>query len=89
MAITASEARRNLFGLIEQVNDDAQAVEILSRKGTAFLVPEQEYRSLTELAHLVRSPANAARLFSSLEAARHGDVEAHDLDLDDGERSAS
>jgi antitoxin YefM len=89
VAITASDARRNLFRLIEQVNDDAQAVEILSRKGTAFLVPEQEYRSLMELAHLVRSPANAARLFASLEEARHGQVEAHALDREDGERSAS
>lgn len=89
MAITASEARRNLFGLIEQVNDDAQAVEILSRKGTAFLVPEQEYRSLAELAHLVRSPTNAARLFASLQEARDGVVQQHELDLEDGERSAS
>ena len=89
MAITASEARRHLFGLIEQVNDDAQAVEILSRKGTAFLVPEQEYRSLRELAHLVHSPANAARLFSSLLEARAGAVEAHELDPDDRQQSAS
>jgi antitoxin YefM len=88
VAITASEARRTLFALIQQVNDDAQAVEIISRNGTAHLVPDQECRSLLELAHLVRSPANAVRFFTSLEQARHGEVEPHELLTDDQERSA-
>ena len=33
MAITASEARKNLFPLIEQVNEDRQPVEITSKRG--------------------------------------------------------
>ncbi len=45
--------------------------------------------SLVELAHLVRSPANAARLFTSLQEARQGAVQHHEFDLEDGERSAS
>jgi antitoxin YefM len=88
MAITASEARRRLFELIEQVNDDADSVEIVSRKGVAHLVPDQEYRSLLELAHLCRSPQNAVRFFSSLVEAREGNVEHHDL-IDAREASAS
>lgn len=32
MSLSASEARKTLFQLIEQVNDDRQAVEIVSRK---------------------------------------------------------
>ena len=39
MSVTASEARSRLFPLIEQVNDDQVAVEIVSRHGTAFLAP--------------------------------------------------
>jgi antitoxin YefM len=38
MAMSASEARRRLFPLIEQVNDDQEPVEIISKSGTAFLV---------------------------------------------------
>ena len=40
MAITASEARKNLFPLIEQVNNDRQPVEITSERETpcCFLV---------------------------------------------------
>lgn len=78
-AITASEARRTLFGLIEQVNADNDAVEILSKRGTAVLMSEAEYRSLMETAHLVRVPANAKRLLESLEQARNGDTVPGDL----------
>lgn len=38
MSITASEARKNLFPLIEQVNDDRTPVEITSRRGDAVLM---------------------------------------------------
>ncbi len=71
-AMTASEARRNLFGLIEQVNDDCDAVEILSKRGDAVLISAAEYRSLQETAHLLRVPANAKRLIESLTQLREG-----------------
>jgi antitoxin YefM len=79
MAITASEARKNLFPLIEQVNDDQEPVEIVSRKGTAYLVSEAQYRSLTETAHLLRSPANAERLLRSVAQVEGGGAVPHDL----------
>lgn len=71
-AVTASEARRNLFGLIQQVNDDSEAIEILSKRGDAVLISAQEYRSLQETAHLLRVPANARRLAESLEQLASG-----------------
>lgn len=71
-AMTASEARRNLFGLIQQVNEDADAVEILSKRGDAVLISAAEYRSLQETAHLLRVPANAKRLTESLESLAAG-----------------
>jgi antitoxin YefM len=79
MAVTASEARKNLFPLIEQVNDDQEPVEIVSRKGTAYLVSEAQYRSLTETAHLLRSPANAERLLRSIAQVEGGGAVPHDL----------
>ncbi|WP_144882305.1 type II toxin-antitoxin system Phd/YefM family antitoxin [Microbacterium paraoxydans] len=80
MAITASEARRDLFGLIERVNQDHNEVEITSRRGSAILMSKAEYDSLVETSYLLRSPANAQRLLSALAAARDGDVSEHDLD---------
>ncbi len=79
VSITASEARKRLFPLIEQVNDDQAAVEIVSKRGTAYLVPAEEYRSLRETVHLLQSPKNAERLRNSIAHARAGRVEEHEL----------
>ncbi|WP_232663052.1 type II toxin-antitoxin system Phd/YefM family antitoxin [Pseudonocardia sp. TRM90224] len=72
MAITASEARRHLSALIEQVNDDRTPVEIISPRGAAVLIAKPDFDALEETAHLLRSPANAARLMESLVQARSG-----------------
>ena len=72
MAITASEARKNLFPLIKQVNDDRTPVEIMSRRGNAVLMSREDYDALEETAHLLRSPANARHLLESLVQAREG-----------------
>jgi antitoxin YefM len=79
VAITASEARKNLFPLIEKVNDDREPVEITSKHGDAVLLSRADYDALTETAWLLRVPANAQRLLESLEQARIGQREAHDL----------
>lgn len=72
VAITASEARRRLFPLIQQVNDDRAPVEIVSNQGRAYLVAADDYESMEETDYLLRSPANAARLMAATEDARHG-----------------
>ncbi len=79
LSVTASEARSRLFPLIEQVNADQVAVEIVSRRGTAFLVSADEYRSLRETAYLLQSPVNARRLQESVDQLSAGEVEAHPL----------
>lgn len=79
MAITASEARKNLFPLIEQVNDDHTAVEITSKRGSAVLMSRADYDALQETAYLLRAPANARRLLESLDQARTGKREEREL----------
>lgn len=80
MAITASEARKRLFPLIEQVNDDRAPIEITSKRGNAVLMSVDDYEAWQETAYLFRSPANARRLFDAMEALERGEGEAHDLD---------
>ncbi|KQT96697.1 MULTISPECIES: type II toxin-antitoxin system Phd/YefM family antitoxin [Sanguibacter] len=82
MSISASEARRTLFPLIEQVNEDQVAVEIVSRHGNAVLMPADEYAAWKETAYLFRSPANARRLLDAHERALDGRAVPHDLDRD-------
>jgi antitoxin YefM len=79
MALSASEARKRLFPLIEQVNDDQEPVEIVSKGGTAYLVSADQWRSLMETAYLLRSPANAEHLLRSIADAETGRAEAHAL----------
>ncbi|HET7356862.1 MAG TPA: type II toxin-antitoxin system prevent-host-death family antitoxin [Nocardioidaceae bacterium] len=79
MAVTASEARKNLFPLIEKVNQDRTPVEITSRRGDAVLISRDDYDALEETAHLLRVPANARHLLESLQQAREGQREQRDL----------
>lgn len=79
MTVTASEARKNLFSLIEQVNNDRLPVEITSKRGAAVLMSRADYEALEETAYLLRAPANARRLLESLNQARNGDRVEHGL----------
>jgi antitoxin YefM len=72
MAITASEARKKLFPLIKQVNDDRAPVEIISNHGRAYLVAADDYESMEETDYLLRSPANATRLTAAADEVRQG-----------------
>lgn len=82
MAITATEARKRLFPLINEVNEDMAPVEILGKNASAVLIAKDEYDALVEMAHLMRSPKNARRLLESLAEARAGHTEQHDLSGD-------
>ncbi|MDO5670929.1 MAG: type II toxin-antitoxin system prevent-host-death family antitoxin [Corynebacterium sp.] len=79
MAVTATEARKNLFPLIRQVNEDSTPVEITSRNGDAVLMSRADYDALEETAHLLRVPANARHLLESLAQARSGERIERDL----------
>ncbi len=74
MAITASEARRDLVRLIERVNLDRTEVEIVSKRGSAVLMSKGEYDALVETSYLLRSPANARRLGAALDSVRQFDA---------------
>ncbi|GAB3085888.1 type II toxin-antitoxin system Phd/YefM family antitoxin [Corynebacterium aquatimens] len=82
MSLSASEARRTLFPLIERVNNDREAVEIVSRHGNVVLMSAEDYSAWQETAYLFRSPANARRLLDAFDAALSGRTEIHDVDLE-------
>lgn len=74
MAITASQARAQLFPLIEQVNEDMKPVLITSKAGNAVLISESEYESMLETAYLLSTPANREWLLESLAQADRGEL---------------
>lgn len=66
MSISASEARRRLFPLLEQVNTDHEPVRITSKAGDAVLMSADDYDSWQETVYLLRSPENARRLMEAV-----------------------
>jgi len=67
-ALSASVARRDLYPLIRQVNDDQSEIEITSKHGNAVLMSADEFDAWRETRYLFSSPANAARLLAAAES---------------------
>ena len=78
-AITATEARRNLFRLIQQVNEDHAPVEVVSKHGNAIIISKDDYDAITETAYLLRNAKGATRLLAALDRARRSEFEPHEL----------
>jgi antitoxin YefM len=71
--ISYSQARQKLASLLDDVTDDREVVIIRRRnREPAALIAADELVSLTETAHLLRSPANATRLLEALARALKG-----------------
>ena len=81
--VNFTEARRHLKSVLDQVSQDADYT-IISRRDAenAVVMSQEQFDSLMETVHLLKSPANAKHLEKSVEEYRSGRVEAHDL-IDD------
>ncbi len=63
--ITYSQVRANLAQILDLVSENRQIVKITRRNGgDVALIAADELSSLLESVYLLRSPANAKRLFS-------------------------
>ena len=67
--VSASKARANLFGLVEQVNKDHLPRVISSRKGDAVLLSKDDWDSLQETLYLQSIPG----FVDSVREAEHVD----------------
>ena len=72
MIISASNARAQLFPLIQQVNQDQAPVTITSNAGNAVLVSESEWESMLETAFLLRTASNRVHLEKSIAQLQAG-----------------
>ena len=72
---TYTHARANLAALCDKVALSREPI-IIHRRGAedVALVDAAELRSLTETAHLLRSPKNAQRLITAIVRARDQDL---------------
>lgn len=56
MLHTASEARANLYRLIDQVVESHEPVRITGKRGTVLLVAEDDWRATQATLHLLSVP---------------------------------
>ena len=78
--VSYSELRANLAKYMDEVCDSRASLHITRQNARGVvMISEDEYDSLMETLHLLRSPANAARLLRSIEEADKGELVEHDL----------
>ena len=55
-SITATEARKQLYKLLDEVSESHEAVQITGKRGNAVLVGEDDWRAVQETLYLVSIP---------------------------------
>lgn len=71
--VSYTELRAKLAAYMESVCDSRDALVVTRQNArSVVMVSQEEYEGLMETLHLLRSPANAARLLASIEEANAG-----------------
>ena len=55
-SITATEARKSLYRLVDEVQDSHEPIQITGKRGSAVLVSEDDWRAVQETLYLVSIP---------------------------------
>ena len=81
--ITYTAARENFASTMDRVCQDHDPVIITRNRSQAVVMLSlDDYEALQETAYLLRSPANARRIFDSIKAAEQGKLVEREIDLD-------
>ncbi len=75
--ISVTEARQNLFGLVDQVNESHEPVTITGKRGNAILVAEEDWRAIQETLYLKSIPG----VWESIEEGMKESIEECSDDL--------
>ena len=78
--VSYSAFREHLARYMDEVCDSHAALLVTRQNArTVVLLSEEEYEGMLETLHLLRSPANAARLARSIESAEAGALTEHEI----------
>jgi antitoxin YefM len=78
--ISYTDLRANLAKYMDEVCDSRAALHVTRQNArSVVMMSEEEYEGMLETLHLLRSPANAARLLRSIESADAGGLTAHEI----------
>jgi len=54
--LSASEARKRLYNLVDEVKETHEPVQIVGKRNTAILVSEDDWRAIEETLYLISIP---------------------------------
>src|ERR1700730_11151943 len=78
--VSYSQLRNNLASYMDEVcNDRAPLFVTRQNARSVVLMSEDDYEGLMETVHLLKSPANAARLLRSIKEADQGQLTEREL----------
>jgi antitoxin YefM len=78
--VSYSQLRNNLASYMDEVcNDRAPLFVTRQNARSVVLMSEDDYEGLMETVHLLKSPANAARLLRSIKEADQGKLTEREL----------
>lgn len=78
--VSYSELRSNLASYMDEVCDERTALVVTRQNArSVVLMSEEEYEGLMETFHLLKSPANAARLLRSIDEANRGQLTQREM----------
>ena len=56
ITLSASEARKRLYHLVDEVQETHEPVQIVGKRNSAILVSEEDWRAIEETLHLTSIP---------------------------------
>jgi antitoxin YefM len=76
--ITATDARKQLYKLLDDVADSHEPIQITGKRGSAVLMAEEDWRAVQETLYLLSVPG----MRESIREGMNTSVEECDKDLD-------
>jgi PHD/YefM family antitoxin component YafN of YafNO toxin-antitoxin module len=67
-SLSATEARKRLYSLIDEVTASHQPVQITGKRGTAVLLLESDWQAIQETLHLLSIPGMRGSILKDLAA---------------------
>ena len=70
--VSATEARKRLYALIDEVGQSHEPVQITGKRSNAVLLSEDDWRSIQETLHLVSIPGMRDSILEGMAAPLEG-----------------
>ena len=64
--ISVTEARNNIYKLIDMTNEDSEPIQITGKRGNAVLISEEDWRAINETLYLVSIPGMSESIIKGM-----------------------